>query len=188
MMLSPLNAVPTRPDKPYSTQTTNDYAESMSSYTLKYAATRGEIWRWYWRAWARPAGLWRRHVALGAVATVGAASAHGFSRWVWLPAAVIGLAAMVCGLFLSSLWPQIRFKPQVRTLELDELGYRTSIGLINGVRRWSEIRSVRAEGDTVVITTLKGSAMLIPRRAFGVGTDRQQFVIDVEAWHRRATS
>ena len=160
----------------------------MSSYTLKYATTRGEIWRWYWRAWARPAGLWRHHVALGAVATVAAAPAHGFAMWVWLPAAVIGLAVMVCCLLLFPLWPQIRFKPQVRTLELDESGYRTSIGLINGARRWSEIRSVHDDGDAVVITSLEGNAMLIPRRAFGVGTDRQQFVIDIEAWHRRATS
>jgi hypothetical protein len=102
----------------------------MSSYTLKYATTRGEIWRWYWRAWARPVGLWRHHVALGAVATVAAASAYGFAMWVWLPALVIGLAAMACCLLLFPLWPQIRFKPEVRTLEFDESGYRTSIGLI----------------------------------------------------------
>lgn len=160
----------------------------MSSYTLKYATTRGEIWRWYWRAWARPAGLWRHHVAFGAVATVAAAAVYGFAMWVWLPAVVIGFAAIVCCLLLFPLWPQIRFKPQVRTLELDESGYRTSIGLINGVRRWSEIRSVHDDGEAVVITTRKGSAMLIPRRAFGAGTDRQQFVIDIEAWRIRATS
>jgi hypothetical protein len=160
----------------------------MSSYTLKYATTRAEPWRWYWRAWARPAGLWRRHVALGAVSTVAAASVYGFAMWVWLPAIVIGLGAILCCLVFFPLWPQIQFKPQVRTLELDESGYRTSIGRINAARRWSEIRSVHDDGDTVVITTLKGSAMLIPRRAFDEGIDRQQFVIDIEAWHRRAAS
>lgn len=160
----------------------------MSSYTLKYATTRGEIWRWYWRAWARPAGLWRHHVAFGVVTTVAAASKSGFATRVWLPAALIGFAAILCCLVLFPLWPQIRFKRQVRTLELDESGYRTSIGRISGARRWSEIRSVNDDGDAVIITTRKGSAMLIPRRAFGQGIDRQQFVVDIDGWHRRAAS
>lgn len=158
----------------------------MSSYTLKYSTTRGEVWRWYWRVWARPAGLWRQHVALGAVATVAAASVHGFAMRAWLPAAVIGFATLLCCLLLFPLWPQIQFKPQVRTLELDESGYRTSIGRINAARRWSEIRSVHDDGVTIVITTRRGNAMLIPRRAFGEGIDRQQFASDIEAWHRRA--
>lgn len=50
--------------------------------------------------------------------------------------------------------------------------------------RWSEIRSVHDEGDTIVITTRNGSALLIPRRAFGKGIDRQRFVNDVEAWQQ----
>lgn len=160
----------------------------MPGYTLKYATTRGEMWRWYWRAWASPAGLWRRHVAFGAVATVAAASAYRFAMWVWLPALAIGFSATLFCLLLFPLWPQIRFKPQVRTLELDESGYRTSIGRINGTRRWSEIRSVHDDGDTVVITTRNGSAMLIPRRAFGEVIDREQFVVEIQGWHRHATS
>jgi hypothetical protein len=36
--------------------------------TVSYASTRGEIWRRYWRAWARPAGLWRVHAVLALVA------------------------------------------------------------------------------------------------------------------------
>lgn len=157
----------------------------MPSYTLKYATTRRELWRWYWRAWARPAGLWRHHVAFGAVTTVAAASAHGFAG---LPAVMTGLAAVLGCLVPFPLWPQMRFKPQMRTLELEESGYQTSIGHINGARQWSEIRSVHDDGDAVVITTHKGNAMLITRRAFGEGIDRQRFVIDVEAWHRRAAN
>lgn len=128
------------------------------------------------------------HVAFGVVATVAAASTFGFAMWVWLPAAVIGVAVTLCCVVLFPLWPQIRYKPQVRTLELDESGYKTSIGRIKGTRRWSEIRSVYDDGNAVVITTRKGNAMLIPRRAFGEGIDRHQFVADIDGWHRRATS
>ncbi len=120
------------------------------------------------------------------MAAVSAASVSGFAIRSWLPAAGIGFATILCCLVLFPLWPQIRFKPQVRTLELDESGYRTSIGRINGTRRWSEIRSVHDDGDTIVITSRNGNAMLIPQRAFGEGVDRQQFAIDIEAWHRRA--
>lgn len=79
-------------------------------------------------------GLWRLHVAFAAVATVAAASVYGFAVRVWLPAALIGVATLLGCLALFPLWPQIRFKPQVRTLELDGSGYRTSIGRIRGAR------------------------------------------------------
>jgi hypothetical protein len=157
----------------------------MSSYILKYAATRGEIWRWYWHTWARPAGLWRHHVAYGVVAALAAALVNGLD---WLSAAVLGIGATLCCSALLPLWPQVRFKPQVRTLEVDESGYRTSIGRINGTRRWFEIQSVYDDGNTVAITTRNGSAMIIPHRAFSEGIDRQRFVADIEAWHRRAVT
>lgn len=155
----------------------------MSKYTLKYSAIRGEIWRWYWRAWARPAGLWRQHVACGAAAAFAAALVNGYA---WLPSAVLGCATILFCITLLPLWPQIRFKPQVRTLEVDESGYRTSIGHLNGSRRWFEIRSVQDSDDAVVITTRNGNTMLIPRRALGEGIDRRQFMADIEEWQRRA--
>lgn len=155
----------------------------MSSYTLQYAATRAEIWRWYWRAWASPAGLWRHHVAYGAVAAFAAALVNGYA---WLPSAILGLAVILFCIAVLPLWPQVRFKSQVRTLEVDESGYRTSIGRLNGSRRWFEIRSVHHDDSTIAITTRNGSAMLIPRRAFAEGIDRQRFVADVEAWHTGA--
>jgi YcxB-like protein len=112
----------------------------------------------------------------------------GFATFDWRSVARIGIAATLCCVALLPLWPQIRFKPQVRTLELDESGYKTSIGHLNGKRRWSAIRSVDDDGNTIVLTMRQGNAMLIPYRAFGDGIDRQQFVSDVRAWHSRATN
>ena len=159
----------------------------MPSYTLQYATTRTELWRWYWRAWASLAGLWRLHVLIGATVALGVAWSSGFATLEWWPAARAGIAATLCCVVLLPLWPQIRFKPQVRTIELDESGYKTSIGRLSGNRRWSAIRSVHDDGNTVVLTTRQGNAMLIPYRAFGDGIDREQFVADVRAWHSRAT-
>jgi hypothetical protein len=84
------------------------------------------------------------------------------------------------------LWPQIKFKPQVRTLEVNEAGYRTVIGRHHGHRAWSEIQRVQDEGESVVLTTRQGNAMLIPRRAFADGPDRGQFVADIMRWHAEA--
>jgi hypothetical protein len=159
----------------------------MVRYTLKYATTRAELWHWYWRAWARPVGYWLQHVLIGAAVAIGFAWASGFPTSSWWSTARIGVAITLACVVLFPLWPQIRFKPQVRTLELDVFGYKTSIGRLRGDRRWTEIQSVQDDGDTVVLTTRRGNAMLIPRRAFGDGVDRQQFVADVRAWHGRTT-
>lgn len=160
----------------------------MASYTLQYATTRAELWRWYWRAWARPAGFWRQHVLIGAGVALGVAWANGFATTHFGSIALIGLAATVSCVVLFPLWPQLRFKPQVRTLEVDESGYRTSIGHLSGNRQWSEIHSVQDDGNILVLTTRRGNAMLIPRRAFGDGIDRKQFVSDVQAWQGRAAN
>jgi hypothetical protein len=160
----------------------------MARYSLQYATTRAEVWRWYWRAWARANGLWRFHVRIGAAVSFGIACVNGFTKSGWLSAVVVGIAVTLCCLVLFPLWPQIRFKPQVRTLEVDESGFRTTIGRLKGSRRWSEIGSVQDDGNTVVLTTSQGNAMLIPRRAFPAGIDRQQFVVDVRAWHGRAAA
>jgi hypothetical protein len=34
-------------------------------YTIKYSSSRQEVWRWYWRAWAKPNGLWLYHLIIG---------------------------------------------------------------------------------------------------------------------------
>jgi hypothetical protein len=157
-------------------------------YTLRYATTRSEVWRWYWRAWARPAGLWRFHVLLGVAAALASAAVQGFARIGWSDIAVdVTVCTTICTVLLS-LWPQLNFKPQVRTLEVDEAGYRTVIGRHKGERPWPEIQSIHDGGETVVLMTRQGNAMLIPRRAFVGAPDRGQFVADIKRWHAEATA
>jgi hypothetical protein len=157
-------------------------------YTIRYATTRSEIWRWYWGAWARPAGLWRINVLLGVAAALAAAAAQGFAHIGWSDIAVdVTVCTAIC-MVLLPLWPQLNFKPQVRTLEVNEVGYRTVIGRHKGERLWTQIRSIHDDGETVVLTTEQGSAMLIPRRAFAGAPDRGRFVADIKRWHAEATA
>ena len=154
-------------------------------YTLRYAVTRLEVWRWYWRAWARPAGLWRTHLGLGVSAAAGASVVQGWARMDWLFIVVDVTVCTAVLMVLLPLWPQLKFKSQVRTLEVDERGYRTVIGGRTGERTWSEIQSVQDDGETVILTTRQGNAILVPRRAFAGVVDRGQFVADIRRWHAR---
>lgn len=87
-------------------------------YTVKDASRRDEIWRWYWRAWLRPAGLWRYHVIFGFVfafvfAVVLEPGAVSLGRFL-----IVGVIVTVGCVTLFPLWPQMRFKPAVRTLTI----------------------------------------------------------------------
>lgn len=154
------------------------------SYTLRYSSSRAEVWRAYWRAWSKPAGLWRIHLAIGTGIAVGLIHfqddpAH--IQWMSVLAhTVLGTAACMV---LFPLWPLIRFKSSERTLHVDPIGWRTTIGNKSGSRAWKDIQDVSERGGVVAITGKNGNALLIPARAFTTRAARDQFVVDVRRWH-----
>jgi hypothetical protein len=90
------------------------------AYTLRYRSTRGEVWRWYWRAWRQPRGLWRVHVGASLVVGVCVLVLRGGIE------ARAAFPIAIAAAFLSVAWlPLVRliaFKPQERLLHLDERG------------------------------------------------------------------
>jgi cytochrome c biogenesis protein CcdA len=96
-------------------------------HTVTYASKRAEIWHWYWRAWALPAGLWRFHVLFGVTVAIISTVLHEHNSFDWgyfLVAFLIGLLGAV---ILFPLWPQIRFKNSIRTLTIDPQGLSSSL-------------------------------------------------------------
>jgi len=89
---------------------------------------------------------------------------------------------------LFSLWPQIRFKPTVRTLTIDADGITTVIGAISGTRRWAEIRSIEQSEGAIVITGVNKNAFVVPERAFPDKNERQQFFELARNWHGTASA
>lgn len=154
----------------------------MSSFSVRYASSRAEVWRYYWRAWARGAGLWRVHAAAGLAAGVIAAL-----RGRDVPACVAAGAA-VFGLCLVAfpLLTQLMFKPAERELTIDATGWTTTIGAVSGARSWREVRAVVDTGDVVEIAGTNGNGMLVPRRAFADAQARAAFVAAAVAWHAAA--
>jgi hypothetical protein len=82
-----------------------------------------------------------------------------------------------------ALWPQLAFKNNERVLSVGPDGWSTTIGNRTGSRRWSEISSVQAAQDSIVITGSSGNALVVPGRTFSDHGAMQQFLNDAQAWH-----
>ena len=157
------------------------------SYTLHYSSSRAEVWRWYWRAWSKPAGLWRIHLAIGVGIALGLVHfQEDLAHIHWARVLTHAVLASATCMVLFPLWPLIRFKPAERTLHVDPTGWRTTIGNRSGARAWKDIHDVSERNGVVAITGKNGNALLIPARAFATRAAREQFVVDARRWHAAA--
>jgi hypothetical protein len=153
-----------------------------SSFSVRYTSTRSEIWRWYWRAWAKPRGLWLFHVliAVAAAASVSMPGTATFDADRFIRVAVsVGLACVV----LLPLWPQLSFKRQERLLTIDAAGWSTRVGQVSGSRRWADVRSISDTAEGVIITGKNRNALIVPNRAFSDAAARLQFLSAAREWH-----
>lgn len=144
------------------------------SLRVEYASERREIWTWYWREWRK--GLWKVH--LGTFLAVSVLIASYLTRNTSVTLAPV-LVALVCGL-LSVAWmpayPILMFAPEVRSVEIDQDGISTTIGDQSFRRPWEEIQSISQEDGYIILMGRKGSAFLIPPRAFETPDDQQRFL------------
>ena len=157
-------------------------------YTVTYASRRSEIWRWYWRAWKRPAGLWRYHLLLGLMSAFFFAvllEPGAFRLSYFLTVTVIVTVACVV---LLPLWPQLRFKSAVRTLTINAEGLVTAVGSVSGSRLWNDIRSIEESDGAIAITGNNKNAFVVPERAFANSSERKQFFEAARQWHGAAVA
>ncbi|HVY86115.1 MAG TPA: YcxB family protein [Caulobacterales bacterium] len=154
--------------------------------TIEYASTRGEIWRWYWRSWRR--GLWVTHAVVFCWVS-GVVLLLLWSTDLLRPMnVVLALVAGIASIAWMPLFPMIQFKPQTRTLTVDERGISTTIGAKSGVRKWDEIRSVADEEGAIVVVVKTKNAFIIPARAFASDADRADFLNYAKAAFQAAHS
>jgi hypothetical protein len=155
-------------------------------YTLQYSSTRAEVWRWYWRAWAAPNGLWRVH-ALAVVAIAAVLWPLGLSpvHQPWRFFEIAGVLVVVALAFMI-LWPQLRFKSKSRVLKVDANGWSTQIGDLSGSRSCKDVLAVEDGDGAIVLVSANGSAIIVPNRAFADDTARGEFLCAVRRWHEEA--
>jgi hypothetical protein len=76
---------------------------------------------------------------------------------------------------LMVVYPQLRFKSQIRRLEIDQEGISTIIGKRLGRRSWKEVLSVSEQDDRIIILSRSG-AFIVPARAFTSTEQRKAFL------------
>jgi hypothetical protein len=147
------------------------------TYTLSYCSSRAEVWRWYSRSWR--AKFWWLHLFVAAVLAYALGNPTSIQSYaIWF------LCIFPLVTFAFAAWPQVRFKPQERTLHVGPAGWSTQIGSLSASRPWSGVSSVQPSNDAVEILSTTGNALIVPLRAFEGRTQMQQFAQDAQSWHR----
>jgi hypothetical protein len=165
------------------TSTVTSEPAGRAAITVEYQSKRSEVWRWYWRSWARLDGLWRFHALWGLMAA-GMFAFFEAPRHVSIETFLaVAIAAFAVAVALFPLWPLVRFKSETRSLTIDPRGFKTKIGKLAGERSWCDVRSVEDSGDAIVINGTNRNALLVPRRAFANECARRDFLAAARDWH-----
>ncbi len=97
--------------------------------------------------------------------------------------------ASVLAIVFFLLYPQIKFKPHVRTLTVDDNGIRTVIGKKSGEVSWEDILSIEEASDYISIVRKKTlNAFVIPPRAFNSDEKREDFLSKIRNWQQSANN
>jgi len=132
--------------------------------SISYASKRKEVWQWYWRTWRRK--FWKTHAVV--FATVATSASLAIDESVLGGWARVGLivAIGIIPLVVFVLFPMVKFKPQIRTLEVDEAGIVTAIADRSYTLSWEEFCDFHEDGDAFVLERHNLNAFIIPSRAF----------------------
>lgn len=83
------------------------------------------------------------------------------------------------------IFPQVKFKPQTRTLTINENGISTSIGKISGECAWNEVAEISESSGNIYIVGTGGNGFVVPLRAFS-GVEEQNKFLDLCLQYRAA--
>jgi len=152
-----------------------------SEIVVQYRLRRDEVWNEYWIAWRR--GNWR-YWQLVVVAVLGATFLKQMSDGSLDPQGFADAALVVAVLFIGlALYPMLAFKPERRVVKLTGERIETTIGAKTVRRSWKDVASVRDAGTCIAIMA-RGSALLVPNRAFKDVSARMEFLRCAQHWHQ----
>jgi hypothetical protein len=158
--------------------------------TIKYALTRAEILRSFFRS-LRTSRKFLAMIVLvsAALGALPLATGGAFSRpWtlsdLWTVVAGAG-GAFVFIAFVTAL----RGKTDERTLTISPQGIWTRIGSRQGDIAWSTVMFVTPAKDHLLIVRTNGNSFFIPARAFSDHEQEVRFVTQIEQWrHAKASN
>lgn len=150
--------------------------------TVRYALTREELRAWYKVTWLRK--LWMHHLAIVvllcgsfALAGVGGSTPSGLQ---------LGVAASALMIVFMVVWPQLRYRPEERTLTFDAEGLSYVRGSQTGRMAWAQIGSVADADGGLIITGRNQSAFIVPTRAFGGESEKVAAFNTIRDLYRQA--
>ncbi|MBV9990787.1 MAG: hypothetical protein JOZ72_05785 [Alphaproteobacteria bacterium] len=81
-----------------------------------------------------------------------------------------------------ALYPQARFKPEERRLEIGSGGIDTEIRGMHKHYDWRDISAIVSEYGIIEVRTQTGNAFLVPERAFESAHQRDEFLQQARTW------
>jgi len=145
--------------------------------TIKYALTRTEIVRSYFRSLASSP----RFVTIIAVYSIAVGLfplmlSGALSRGVGTHDLMAAFAWMAGAFAFMPFWLFLRGKTSERSLTVSKSGISTQIGSVKGEVPWSKVKLVADAGEHVLIVGRTGNAFVIPARAFQGSEHKAQFI------------
>ncbi len=153
---------------------------------IEYHSRRSEVAAAYWFTWLHS---WRMRffqvviaVAVFFWSTSLLRSPNRTFGSTVLPAALITVGVLA----LLPLYPQLRFKSQLRRLTIDANGIHTTIGSLQGDVPWQRVASITTVGDRTYVLGTNLNTFIIPARAFVSPDQRDEFIRSAETWRQNA--
>jgi hypothetical protein len=154
--------------------------------TIEYRSNRSEVAAAYWYTWRHS---WRMRILQVVIAAAVFLWTSSFLRSPDRPfrstvfPAALWTAAVLA---LLPLYPQLRFKSQLRRLTIDENGIHTTIGALRGDIPWARVVSIATVRDRTYVIGTNLNCFIIPERAFSTAEQRIEFIRSAETWWRGA--
>jgi hypothetical protein len=166
----------------------NSASQARQPIRVVYAATRGEILRWYARSWVTPSPFWgMRLITLGSLTVFVALAvrAHHSSIAAGVGTWALCVLAYVAFVFL---YPQVRYRRRERTLEISPEGVESWAGELHSRTAWRKTRGLGRMGREALLIRTGGGVYVIPRRAFASDAEMDRFYDAAVRWSEAARS
>jgi hypothetical protein len=98
-----------------------------------------------------------------------------------------GLAVGISVMAILALYPQLRFKPQLRTLVLLPEKITTTIGARSEEYSWSDVGRLEKDGEYLIVGFRSLNAFVVPASAFTNGSSIDQVLSQLTDWRAAAS-
>jgi hypothetical protein len=93
-----------------------------------------------------------------------------------------GLLGAGLAVTFMALFPQIKFKPQMRSLTLVSDGISTTIRGETKTFPWSDVAKLEVDGGFFIVTFKSLNAFVIPPTAFKSAAEREELYAECRTW------